>query len=139
MIDIMENRVIGPAIRHGIEQGIPKGMRSVLSRQLTVKFGPLPHRVVAQLDEATEDELLGCAERVLTAATLDEVLAPAIAQAVERGERLGVRWAVSRVLMKKFGPLPDHTTARLDRSTTEELLDCVDRVFTAAALNEVFG
>jgi hypothetical protein len=30
MIDIMENQVIGPAIRHGIEQGIPRGMRSVL-------------------------------------------------------------------------------------------------------------
>jgi hypothetical protein len=29
--------------------------------------------------------------------------------------------------------------ARLDRSTTDEPLDCVDRVFTAAALNEVFG
>ena len=31
MIDIMENQVIGPAIRHGIEQGIPRGMRSILS------------------------------------------------------------------------------------------------------------
>jgi len=84
MIDIMQLEVIGPAIRHGIKLGIPQGIRSVLRRQLTLRFGPLPDHVVALLDEATEDELLGCVERVLTADTLYEVLAPAISQTFER-------------------------------------------------------
>jgi hypothetical protein len=77
MIDIMELEVIGPAIRQGIEQGIEQGKtlgtRGTLSRQLTLKFGPLPEHATARLDRATEAELSSWEERVLTARTLDEV------------------------------------------------------------------
>ena len=67
MIDIMENKVIGPAIR--------KGEALMLTRQLTTRFGPLPDDTVARLGRASEPELLGWADRVLTARTLDEVFA----------------------------------------------------------------
>jgi len=77
MIDIMENKVLGPAIRQGIEQGkalgIELGQMQALSRQLTKKFGPLPDPVMTRLHGASEAELLSWIDRVLTARTLDEV------------------------------------------------------------------
>jgi hypothetical protein len=138
MIDIMQLEVIGPAIRHGIKLGIPQGIRSVLRRQLTLRFGPLPDHVVALLDEATEDELLGCVERVLTADTLYEVLAPAISQTFERGVKEGIRRTISLLLTMKFRGLPEHAVDRLDRATKDELLDYSERALTAATLDEVF-
>jgi hypothetical protein len=63
MIDIMENKVLGPAIRQGIEQGmiegIKRGKTEVLSRQLAKKFGSLPDPIVTRLHRASEGELLG--------------------------------------------------------------------------------
>ncbi len=89
MIDIMENKILGPAIRKGIEQGRTEGRaegrtegriegraegeRLVLSRQLTTKFGPLPEAVLGRLRTASETELSSWVDRVLTAHTLDEV------------------------------------------------------------------
>jgi hypothetical protein len=69
MIDIMENEVIGPAIRKGIEQG----KTQLLTQLLTTRFGPLPDPVVTRLHQASESELSSWADRVLTARTLDEV------------------------------------------------------------------
>ena len=69
MIDIMENEVIGPAIRQGIQQG----KMEALSRLLATKFGSLPEPVVTRLHQAPEDELLIWLDRVLTAHTLEEV------------------------------------------------------------------
>ena len=109
----------------------------MLSRQLTTKFGALPDHVGVQLDEATEDELLGCAERVLIPRTLDEVLLPVMAHATERGVREGVRQTVSRLLTMRFKGLPDRTVEWLDRATKDELLDRCVRVLTAATIDEV--
>jgi len=69
MIDIMQNEVIGPAIRKGIAQG----KTQLLSQLLTTKFGPLPDHAVERLHSASESELSSWADRVLTALTLDEV------------------------------------------------------------------
>lgn len=69
MIDIMENKVLGPAIRQGIEQG----KTQLLSQQLTTRFGPLPTHAVERLHRASESELSSWADRVLTARTLDDV------------------------------------------------------------------
>ncbi len=77
MIDIMENKILGPAIRKGIEQGRTEGRaegeRLVLSRQLTTRFGPLPESALARLRRASETELSSWVDRILTAHTLDEV------------------------------------------------------------------
>jgi hypothetical protein len=75
MIDIMENEVIGPAIRQGIEQGKAQATMHALSRLLTQKFGSLPDPIVTRLRRASEAELLIWLDRVLTASTLDEVFA----------------------------------------------------------------
>ena len=61
--------------KEGEEVGIRKGELAVLIRQLTSKFGPLPAEVVDRLERADVDLLLAWSDRVLTARTLDEVLA----------------------------------------------------------------
>jgi hypothetical protein len=46
----------------------------MLTRQLTVRFGPLPVWVAPKLEGAAADQLDAWAERMLTAASLDEAL-----------------------------------------------------------------
>jgi predicted transposase/invertase (TIGR01784 family) len=57
------------------EEGREEGRRSVLLRQLALRFGTLPAEVVAGVERADGPTLDRWAERVLSAATLDEVLA----------------------------------------------------------------
>ena len=72
MIDIMENEVLGPAIRKGLVQG----ERNVVVRLLTWKFGPLPGYVAEKLQSAAESDLLVWEQRLLNANTLDEIFHP---------------------------------------------------------------
>jgi hypothetical protein len=72
MIDIMENKVLGPAIR----QGIQKGKAEMLSELLTERFGMLPDWTSQRLAEAEEPDFAIWAKRVLAAKTLDEVFRP---------------------------------------------------------------
>jgi hypothetical protein len=65
MIDIMENKVLGPAIL--------KGEATILVAQLEDRFGALPESVSQKLEGAKEPELLAWAKRVLSARTLDDV------------------------------------------------------------------
>ena len=65
MIDIMENRVLGPAIL--------RGEATILSMQLTDRFGTLPQWVLEKLAGAAESDLFKWAKRVLSAPTLDDV------------------------------------------------------------------
>jgi hypothetical protein len=60
--------------KKGIEKGIEKGRRELVQRQLQRRFGPLPDDVVARLQHAGPTDLERWADRVLTAATLAEVL-----------------------------------------------------------------
>ncbi len=81
MIDIMENKVLGPAIRQGIAQGKAEGMaegkaegeRALLARQLGRRFGAIPENFAKRIENAAEPELMTWADRVLTAKTLAEV------------------------------------------------------------------
>lgn len=58
----------------GRAAGMADGMATLLLRQLGLRFGPLPDRVGARVRSATTEELKAWADRVLTAASLDEVL-----------------------------------------------------------------
>jgi hypothetical protein len=55
-------------------QGLVEGRAEIVLRLLTVRFGPLPEQAVERVGRASADELDHFAERVLTAATLDDVL-----------------------------------------------------------------
>jgi hypothetical protein len=76
-------QLLGPASKEAyvtygellIQQGIERGERQVLVRQLTRRFGPLPERATQRIEAAGRSELERWADRVLTATSLDEVLA----------------------------------------------------------------
>jgi hypothetical protein len=57
-----------------LEQGEKKGYRSLVRRQLELKFGPLSVDALARLDAADEAALARYADRVLTAMTVEDVL-----------------------------------------------------------------
>jgi hypothetical protein len=85
MIDVMENKILGPlleqrfeqgisqGISQGLSQGVPEGMRKLLSNLLASRFGPLPVAVERRLCEAAPAELDVFAQRLLRASTIDEV------------------------------------------------------------------
>jgi len=58
------------------EQGIERGERTLLLRQLGRRFGELPPEATERLGRASSPELETWTERVLDAATLDEVFDP---------------------------------------------------------------
>jgi hypothetical protein len=55
------------------EQGEVAGQAKFLLRQLALRFAPLPEQITERVRHATPAELEGWADRVITAATLDEV------------------------------------------------------------------
>ena len=54
MIDLMENKVFGPAILKGEHQG----MQKLLSAILKERFGPLPPSFSQKLEDASEKQLM---------------------------------------------------------------------------------
>ena len=59
----------------GLEKGRDEGARGPLLRQLRTRFGSMPDHVVARIQAADAAQLDSWADRVLAAATLDEVRA----------------------------------------------------------------
>lgn len=59
--------------QQGRAEGRAEGQRSLLAKQLRLKFGQLDAATEARLAKATPAELGRWAERVLTAASLDEI------------------------------------------------------------------
>jgi hypothetical protein len=57
-------------------EGRAEGQRTMLRKQLTLKFGHLRAEYEARIEEATDEQLERYVERVLTAATTDNVLEP---------------------------------------------------------------
>ena len=70
---------IQKGIDQGIEQGIPKGVQlgqsALLRRQVERRFGPLPEWAAKRLEGADRKLLEQWGDRILDAATLDEVFA----------------------------------------------------------------
>ena len=59
----------------GLNEGLQHGEARILHALLRLRFGDLPASVHQRIETADADTLLRWSERVLTAATLDEVLA----------------------------------------------------------------
>jgi hypothetical protein len=59
----------------GREEGVQRGEARILTALLRLRFGELPAAVQVRVDTADADTLLRWSERVLTAATLDEIFA----------------------------------------------------------------
>jgi hypothetical protein len=63
-------------IEKGIEKGIAQGEALLLQRLLARRFGPLPSDLAARISSATTEQLERWGDRVLDAASLDEVFRP---------------------------------------------------------------
>ena len=59
--------------QEGRVEGRDEGVASVLRRQLSQKFGPLPEEVLARLDAATYEQLTTWIDRILVADSLAAV------------------------------------------------------------------
>lgn len=57
----------------GLKEGRKEGETSILRRQLTLRFGPLPDWVDRRLSEASVETLELWGERILDAVSLEEV------------------------------------------------------------------
>jgi len=75
LIMTMAERWEQRGVQRGIQQGVQQGRLSMLRKQLELRFGPLDAAVVARLEAGDEQLLDRCAERVLTATSIDEVFA----------------------------------------------------------------
>jgi predicted transposase/invertase (TIGR01784 family) len=58
----------------GLSEGLAKGQTGLLLRMLEARFGPVPAEVEAQIRSASAADIAGYADRLLTAATLRDVL-----------------------------------------------------------------
>lgn len=63
-------------LREGEAEGIRKGKAELVLKLIGLRFGPPSEATHARIMAAPSEQLDGWAERLLTAATLDEVLAP---------------------------------------------------------------
>jgi flagellar biosynthesis/type III secretory pathway protein FliH len=64
---------IQQGMREGREQGMQRGEVAMLGRLLERKFGPVPEALRPRIEAADERSLLEWSERVLSAATLEDV------------------------------------------------------------------
>ena len=75
--DIMDHKVLGPAIRKGIDQGrqegLQEGERQILRLLLEKRFGPLPDWAGKRLEECTAREAEALALRLLDSGSLEEL------------------------------------------------------------------
>lgn len=71
-----EQKGIEKGIDQGIQKGIAKGEALLLQRLLTRRFGALPNDIVGKIAAATSAELELWGDRVLDAASLEEVFRP---------------------------------------------------------------
>ena len=78
MIDLMENKVVGPMLLQAEERGLSKGrhegMQGLLLELLTEKFGALPEWASDKLHSATGEELHAWAKRVVHSTSLADTL-----------------------------------------------------------------
>lgn len=61
-----------------------------------------------------------------------------IQKGLRQGRREGEALLLSRLLIRKFGPIPDEVKHQLDGAEAEQLLRWGERVLTAETLEQVF-
>ena len=74
MINVMENKVLGPIIQQQFELGRSEGAKNLLQALLTRKFGPLPAWASEKLHAAAYEEWIAWGMRALHTTTLEKTL-----------------------------------------------------------------
>ena len=82
VIDIMENQIIGPAIRKGLAEGLEKGRKEgleqgeqkLLRQQMKKRFGPIPEWADAKLSTLPIATIEALGDRIFDVSTLEDLL-----------------------------------------------------------------
>ena len=74
MIDVMENKILGPAILKGLEQGRQEGKQGLLGELLVSKFGSLPDWARTRLNTGSDADIDKWARRILNSDSLEDIL-----------------------------------------------------------------
>ena len=61
--------------KKGMEKGIAAGEARILQRQLVHRFGPLPHHVLAKLENASAPPIENWSDRLMDGFSLTEIFA----------------------------------------------------------------
>ena len=61
-------------LQEGRQEGLQEGQRTLITRQLTRRFGPLPEWAVSRLEVASLDQLQNWAEAIFDAPSLEALL-----------------------------------------------------------------
>ncbi len=79
-------------------------------------------------------------QRVVDVApAVEEAMASAAEQLIQRGRRETLQDALIRLLRARFGPLTPDLERRIETATTDELDRSIERVVTVARAEDVFG
>jgi hypothetical protein len=77
-IDILENKVLGPPFKRGLEEGLQEGERkgvlTILHRQIEKRFGAIPSWAEHRLAGRSTHELEELSVRVLDATSMEDLL-----------------------------------------------------------------
>jgi hypothetical protein len=73
-IDLMENKVLGPAFKRGLEKGELEGELKILRRQIEKRFGPMPKWAAEHLAARSAAELEELSDRILEVTNIKDLL-----------------------------------------------------------------
>lgn len=73
-IDILENKVLGPPFKKGLEEGRQEGELTILRRLIRKRFGAVPTWAEERLASRSTAELEDLSERVLDAHSIEDLL-----------------------------------------------------------------
>jgi hypothetical protein len=77
-IDLLENKVLGPAFKKGLEEGELKGKLEgelkILRRQIEKRFGPIPKWAAERLAARSAAQLEELGDRILEVTSIEDLL-----------------------------------------------------------------
>jgi len=73
-VDILTNKVLGREFRRGLQKGRQEGELRVLRRQIEKRFGAIPAWAVERLVGLSTTDLEELTERILEAASIEDLL-----------------------------------------------------------------
>lgn len=147
--------VRGELARKYFQEGSETTLRSVLTRQLVLRFGPVPAEAAERILLADGAELERWIDRVLVADSLEGVfgmflppLEALMAQTgsiqvlarryFQEGQERTLRDVLTRQLMLRFGKLTTSDRQRIAAADLVELDHWIERVPAAISLDAVF-
>jgi hypothetical protein len=73
-IDVLENKVLGPPYKKGLQEGQREGELAVLRRLIKKRFGAIPNWTEERLASRSTTELEDLSVRILDAQNIEDLL-----------------------------------------------------------------